>query len=111
MSDTPISRVSIRRVLAATDFSPLSEKALRQALSIARRYHSKFYIVHVVSSWGFHVAGYDAAVEGAKLAQADLEKLVSELMKDGALEDVDHETVVAIGDLSANSAVTLHICS
>jgi nucleotide-binding universal stress UspA family protein len=98
MSETPISRVSIRRVLAATDFSPLSEKALRQALSIARRYRSKFYIVHVVSSWGFNVAGYDAAVEGAKLAQADLEKLISELIKSGALKDVDHEIVVAIGD-------------
>jgi len=99
MTQIPGSRVSIRMVLAATDFSPLSEKALRQALSIARRYHSKFYIVHVVSSWGFTVAGYDAAVEAAKLAQTDLEKLVSELINSGALKDVDHEIVVAIGDL------------
>lgn len=91
--------MSIRRVLAATDFSPLSEKALRQALAIARRYHSKFYIVHVVSSWGFNVAGYDAAVEAARLAQTDLEKLVSELIKSGALRDVEHEIVVAVGDL------------
>ena len=98
MMKIPASRVSIRKVLAATDFSPLSEKALRQALSIARRYHSKFYIVHVVSSWGFSVAGYDAAVEGAKLAQSDLQKLVSELIKSDALKDVDHEIVVAIGD-------------
>lgn len=94
----PASRVSMRRVLAATDFSPLSEKALRQAISIARRYHSKFYIVHVISSWGFNVAGYDAAVEAAKLAQTDLETLVSDLIKSGALKDIDHEIVVAIGD-------------
>ena len=98
MTQIAASRLSIRRVLVATDFSPLSGKALRQAISIARRYHSKFYIVHVVSSWGFSVAGYDAAVEGAKLAQADLEKLVSELIKSGPLKDIDHEIVVAIGD-------------
>jgi K+-sensing histidine kinase KdpD len=70
MTQIPASRVSIRKVLAATDFSPLSEKALRQAMSIARRYHAKFYIVHVVSSWGFNVAGYNAAVEASKLAEA-----------------------------------------
>ncbi len=99
MTQIPASHVSIRRVLAATDFSPLSEKALRQALAIARRYHAKFYIVHVVSSWGFNVAGYDAAVEAARLAQIDLEKLVSELIKSGALKDVDNEIVVVIGDL------------
>ena len=99
MTQISASRVSIRRVLAATDFSPLSERALRQALSIARRYHSKFYIVHVVSSWGFNVAGYDTAVEAAKLAQTDLEKLVSELIESGALKDVDHEIVIVIGDL------------
>jgi nucleotide-binding universal stress UspA family protein len=98
MNEMRISGVSMRRVLAATDFSPLSEKALRQALSIAHRYKSKFYIVHVISSWEFNVAGYDAAVEAAKLAQADLEKLVSELTESGAMKDVDHEIVVAIGD-------------
>jgi len=98
MTEIPAAGVSMRRVLAATDFSSLSQKALRQAISIARRYHAKLYIVHVVSSWGFNVAGYDAAVEASKLAQADLEKLVSGLIKSGALKDVDHEIVVAIGD-------------
>lgn len=98
MTEIPASRVSIRRVLAATDFSPLSQRALRQAISIARRYHAKFYIVHVVSSWGFNVAGYDAAVEASKLAQIDLEKLVAGLIRSGALKDVDHGIGVAIGD-------------
>jgi len=97
-TEIPPARVSIRRVLAATDFSSLSQKALRQAISIARRYRAKFYIVHVVSSWGFNVAGYNAAVEASRLAQTDLEKLVAGLITSGALKDVDHEIVVAIGD-------------
>jgi nucleotide-binding universal stress UspA family protein len=97
-TEIPPARVSIRRVLAATDFSSLSQRALRQAISIARRYDARFYIAHVVSSWGFNVAGYNAAVEASRLAQTDLEKLVAGLITSGALKDVDHEIVVAIGD-------------
>ncbi len=85
MTEIPSSQVSIRRVLAATDFSPLSQRALRHAISIAR-HHAKFYIVHVVSSWGFTVAGYNTAVEASKLAQADLEKMASELIKERRID-------------------------
>jgi nucleotide-binding universal stress UspA family protein len=91
-------RVSLRRVLAATDFSPVSEKALHHAISIARRYHAKFYIVHVVSSWSFSLVGYEAAVEVSKLAYNDLRRLAARMIKSGALKDVDHEIVVTIGD-------------
>ena len=90
--------IFMRRVLVATDFSPVSEKALHHAISIARRYNAKFYIVHVVSSWGFSVAGYEAAVEAAKLAYNDLRELSSRLIQGGALKDVDYEIMVAIGD-------------
>jgi len=90
--------ISLRRVLAATDFSPISEKALHHAISIARRYQAKFYIVHVVSSWGFSIAGYDAAVEASKLAYNDLLELTARLTKSGALKDVDYEILVEIGD-------------
>lgn len=57
---------------------------------------------------GFSVAGYDAAVEGAKLAQADLEKLASELTESGALKNVDHEIVVTIGDFLGGAQAYCH---
>ncbi|HEU5402073.1 MAG TPA: universal stress protein [Terriglobales bacterium] len=100
MDSEPLAanRVSLGKVLAATDFSSISEKALHHAISVARRYRAKFYIVHVISSWGFNVAGYDSAVEASKLAYKDLEELVSRLAQSGALKDVDHEIAVPIGD-------------
>ena len=43
------SHVSLKNILYATDFSRYSDAALPFALSIARRYGSKIFAVHVVS--------------------------------------------------------------
>lgn len=97
-SENNSGHIRMRRVLVATDFSLISERVLHHAISIARRYNAKFYIVHVVSSWGFSVAGYEAAVEAANLAYNDLRELSARLIQGGALKDVDYELIVAIGD-------------
>ena len=44
------SRVPLKNILLATDFSPASETALPHALKIARHYESKLYIAHVISA-------------------------------------------------------------
>ena len=44
------ARISFKNILLATDFSPVSESALSYAESIARRYGSKVFATHVVSS-------------------------------------------------------------
>ena len=36
------------RILVPTDFSEYSDKALRQALDIAKRYHARVYVLHVI---------------------------------------------------------------
>ncbi|MBP1748327.1 MAG: UspA protein [Deltaproteobacteria bacterium] len=36
------------RILVPTDFSEYSDKALRQALDIAKQYHAKVFLLHVV---------------------------------------------------------------
>jgi nucleotide-binding universal stress UspA family protein len=40
--------VSLRNILVATDFSYTSERALEHALSLARTYNSKIFVVHVI---------------------------------------------------------------
>jgi nucleotide-binding universal stress UspA family protein len=43
------TRVVVRNILYATDFSPFSQRALRYAMGIARRFGSKIYGVHVIT--------------------------------------------------------------
>src|SRR5437879_9046102 len=50
---------SLKSVLVASDFTEASSKPLRHAISIARHYHARFYLAHVVSSVGFTIAGAD----------------------------------------------------
>lgn len=64
--------VHLKSVLVATDFSEASEKALHHALAIARHYHAKIYLAHVVSSLGFTLAGPEATTEAAALAVRDM---------------------------------------
>jgi len=40
--------VWLRKILVATDFSQSSDRALEHALSLARTYHSKIFLVHVI---------------------------------------------------------------
>jgi nucleotide-binding universal stress UspA family protein len=85
--------------LVATDFSENSEKALHHGIAVARRYGAKFYLAHVVSSLGFRVTDYYNCVHASELALEDARRLEAKLVKSGALAGLEHEVVVAIGDL------------
>jgi nucleotide-binding universal stress UspA family protein len=54
---TQLPDLQLKSVLIATDFSPASDRAVFQAISIARHYGAKLYVVHIVSSLGFILAG------------------------------------------------------
>src|SRR5438067_301202 len=43
------TRIAIKNILLATDFSPLSTRAMDYALSFARRYDSTVIAAHVIS--------------------------------------------------------------
>jgi nucleotide-binding universal stress UspA family protein len=45
---SPDALVSLRKILVATDFSETSDRALEHALSLARTYNSKIFLVHVI---------------------------------------------------------------
>jgi len=45
----PTTRIAIKNILLATDFSPLSTRAMDYALSFARRYDSTVIAAHVIS--------------------------------------------------------------
>jgi len=50
------------KILVPTDFSEPSDRALEQALDIAKQYHAKVFLLHVIHHEAFHHAAYDAVV-------------------------------------------------
>lgn len=89
----------MKSVLIAYDFSEASHKPLRHALVIARHYGAKFYLVHVVSSIGYTIAGPEALKLATERTQRDIQQLEQELLKSGALAGLSHESIVCEGDV------------
>jgi universal stress protein A len=58
-----------KRILVPTDFSKYSDKALKTAVDIAKRYGAKVYLLHVISE-----VVYQCAVDYC-LSDADLNKI------------------------------------
>jgi nucleotide-binding universal stress UspA family protein len=77
------TRVMVKNILFATDFSPFSRKALRYAMAVARRFGSKIYGVHVITPGAYQSvppeiwAGTREVIEDA--ARAEMEKLGKDL--------------------------------
>ena len=51
-SQAKVSRITINKILLATDFSPEAQNALQCAVSLARRYGSKIFLTHVLATEG-----------------------------------------------------------
>ena len=75
---TPIG-VGIHNVLIATDFSRFSNQALNIGLKLSQAYKAHAYVVFVVPSDEFMIAGPDAYVAAKEAARRDLENLKAEL--------------------------------
>lgn len=56
----PVTALSLKNILLATDFSPCSETALKYAQAIARRYSSRVHTIHVNSLDSYNLLDPDA---------------------------------------------------
>lgn len=88
------AQIALHRILVAIDFSPCSDKALHHAITIARGYGAKFYLMNVVSGLGFKMAGPEASALAEEVVSRDIEKLENYLAESGALTGIEHEAVV-----------------
>ena len=93
------TNIHLQSILVATDFSSASEKALRHALSIARHYDAKLYVMHVVSSLGLNMTGPDAVAAATAAAQRDAMLAERKLVASGVLRDLRHHVIVRSGDV------------
>jgi nucleotide-binding universal stress UspA family protein len=91
--------MSFRSILMATDFSEASLKAQRHAISIARHFHAKFYMAHIISSVGLNMAGADALELAASVTRREMAELERHLIQNGGLADLSHEFIVRQGDI------------
>jgi nucleotide-binding universal stress UspA family protein len=95
----PSVPVSMGHILLSTDFDPNSEAALHYALSIARRYGSKIYLLHAVPPEIFQFLAGDARQYALENAWRDAQRHMTDLLIDGHLEGVDHQVMVEQGEV------------
>jgi nucleotide-binding universal stress UspA family protein len=96
---TNVPNIRPGSVLVATDFSPVSEKALQHALMIASQYRSKLYLMNVVKDIDFVANGSGLVVSTSELAWKRLEDLQQKLISSGAVFGLDHEVIVSEGEV------------
>jgi nucleotide-binding universal stress UspA family protein len=97
-SQSALNRVSFKNILYSTDLSKPSAQALPYALSIARRYGSNIFAVHVVSSPAFQVAPPTMELR-AIAAQALREANENMANVEKRIKGVPHEIMVRKGDI------------
>jgi nucleotide-binding universal stress UspA family protein len=89
--------LSLKHILVATDFSPISIVALRHALGIAHRYHSNVSLLHVIAPSIYGAAGPDGISADTECASRDAERIEASLRSDGSLEGLEFDFTVRVG--------------
>jgi nucleotide-binding universal stress UspA family protein len=92
-------KVKISNILALTDFSKHSERALDYSVALARSYDARIYLGHVITPDPFAYAepGY-AEITYEKTRQA-AEQGIADLLISGKLRGVPHEVLLEEGNL------------
>jgi len=99
--------LSLKHILVASDFSPISIVALRHALGIARRYHSNVSLLHVIDPSIYGAAGPDGISADTECASRDAERIEAGLRSDGSLEGLTFDFTVRVGPVWTTIAETI----
>jgi nucleotide-binding universal stress UspA family protein len=91
--------IQLARILVATDFSPVSMRALDYAESLARRYGSHVYLTHVIAVDAYPLAAPEVTVGMVNTQRREAENRIQEMLYSGRLRDVPHEVLIEEGAL------------
>ncbi|HEX8713525.1 MAG TPA: universal stress protein [Terracidiphilus sp.] len=96
----PQIHIALRKILYATDFSPMAEAAAAYVAQLARRYGSKVYAVHVrpLQSYGMAPPESWAALKEA----AEFQAKEQAAHMDRLFHGVDHQAIVTEGGVWEN---------
>jgi len=91
------SRVAIGKILLATDFSSESQNALLFALSLAKRFESKFYIIHAIAAEASITAG-ETWPPATEVMRRNAEESMAGLEATEEVKSFPHEVIIRPGD-------------
>jgi len=91
------TRITLKNILFATDFSQAADAAAPIAIQIARRYGAKVYGVHVNRFDDYTVAAPNACAAMAEAAEKETKEDAGRLNEQ--LQGVEHEVVIGEGSL------------
>ncbi len=102
----PQVALAIRNILAATDFSPCSELALRHAVAAAHHFHATLHLAHVVQPGMFSFAppeAYAGSTEALSraldLARTESGALLDQVLRRTRCLDLQRHTWVQTGEV------------
>ncbi len=93
------TRITLRNILVATDFSSASEAALAHALSIARRYDSQLYVAHVIRPDVYQLVPPEALTMAIEQTRRYAEEQMADLLVSGRLRGIPHQVLLGQGQL------------
>ena len=95
-------RVSLTKILVATDFSRVSDCALDYAIALARRYDARIYLTHVITPDPFQFAEPQYAAATYEKVRQEAEENIASILISGKLRGVPHEVLMAEGNVWPN---------
>ncbi len=97
-SQAKLSRITINRILLATDFSSEAQNALQSAVSLAKRYDSTIFLTHVLPTEG-SIGAVKALPALADAARRNAEQNMAKLENMEDVRLIPHEVILRSGDL------------
>ncbi|PYT79883.1 MAG: hypothetical protein DMG40_14740 [Acidobacteria bacterium] len=94
-------KVALTKILATTDFSPESDRALDYALALARRYDARIYLTHVLAPDPFLYAEPALAEATYEKVRQAAEQGIADILVSGKLRGVPHEVLLEEGNVWA----------
>ena len=92
-------RVSISKILVATDFSGVSDRALDYAIALARRYDARIHLAHVITPDPFQFAEPQLAQATYEKVRQAAEEGITDILISGKLRGVPHEVLLEEGNV------------
>lgn len=93
------TRVVLRNILMAVDFSPSSHAALQYASAIVRRYGSRIYLAHVIRPDAYQLVSPDAVDTVLDQARHYAEQQLAKILISGRLRGIPHQVLLGQGEL------------
>lgn len=92
-------QLTLTNILLLTDFSEVSDLALRYALALARRYEAKVYLTHIIDPASYQLAEPGMAEMTYQRMRKAAEQSVAEILVSGKLRDVEHAVLLHEGGI------------